>query len=173
MSVFRRIDAAAGRIYAGVGTLVGISIGLFALAIALDLVLRLLEWGNLPGMQEIVEYALYVGVYLAAPWVLRLNAHIRVDLLLSGLPRGLRAGMERLLDLAGIAISALMFWYGLQNLLAAKAFGAVQYGYYEVAEWLLLTVFVAGFVLLALEFLFRMIRAGEAPEALYDAEGGF
>lgn len=170
---FRRVDAAFGRVYAAVGTLVGISIGLFAVAIALDLALRLLGWGNLPGMQEIVEYLLYVGVFLAAPWVLRLNAHIRVDLALAALPYRARLAMERLLDLAGIAICALLFRYGLENLLAAHDGGAVQYGYFEIAEWLLLAFFVAGFLLLAIEFAFRIVRAGSPPEAGEGAEGGW
>lgn len=173
MSGFRRIDSAFGRIYGAIGALVGISIGLFAIAISVDLILRLLEWGNLPGMQEIVEYLLYIGVFLAAPWVLRLNAHIRVDLLVSALPLRARVVVERALDLAGIAICGLLFWYGLQNLLAAKAVGAMQYDYYEVAEWFLLLFFVAGFVLLGIEFLFRLIRAGTAPEAQDGEEVGF
>ncbi|MEQ8348727.1 MAG: TRAP transporter small permease [Sneathiellaceae bacterium] len=173
MNGFRRLDIAFGRVYGVIGALVGISIGLFAVAISLDLILRLLGWGNLPGMQEIVEYVLYIGVFLAAPWVLRLNAHIRVDLLVGALPDGARVAVERALDLAGIVICALLFWYGLRNLLSAKAVGAMQYDYYEVAEWFLLLFFVAGFVLLGIEFLFRMIRAGTAPEAADSEEAGF
>ena len=173
MNGFRRLDRAFAQVYRVVGALVGISIGLFAIAISADLILRLLDWGNFPGMQEIVEYSLYVGVFLAAPWVLRLNAHIRVDLIAGALPWRARMVLERLVDLAGLVICALLFWYGLQNLLAAKQFGSMQYKHFEVAEWFLLTFFVAGFMLLAIEFLFRLVRTGEAPEAQGAEEAGF
>ena len=58
------LDAVFGRLYELVGTLVGLTIGGFVIAIALDLFLRLSGLGNLAGMQEIIEYALFAGVFL-------------------------------------------------------------------------------------------------------------
>lgn len=165
MSIFARIDAAIGRVYRIVGNLVGVSIGIFALAIALDLLLRGLELGTLPGMQMVIEYALYAGVFLAAPWLLRLNGHIRVDLVLTTLPPRTTLFIERAIDaVAAIACLALVR-YGMVNLLAAYASGSVQQKYYVVKEWFLLLFFVLCFALLAVEFVSRLIRSGPPPEA--------
>lgn len=173
MRHFKVVDAWIGRVYHVVGSLVGISIAVFAVVIPVDLVLRLFKIGNLPGMQEIVEYALFTGVFLAAPWVLRLGAHVRVDVAVSALPQPVATAVERLLDAVGLAICATLTWFGWQNLSQAYRYGSEQMKYFNVPEWWLLSVFVTCFALLSLEFLFRVLRAGDAHEAHGDAhEGG-
>ncbi|MEM1048959.1 MAG: TRAP transporter small permease [Pseudomonadota bacterium] len=163
MKALAALDAAMGRLYTFVGTAIGLSIGLFAVAIVVDLVLRLFEIGTLPGYQEIIEYTLFAGVFLGAPWVLRLGAHIRVDVLVDALPHNVARLLDRLLDLFGLLISLVLAWYGLQNLLTAYEFGALQRKYFNVPEWWLLSVFVLCFVLLALEFVFRLARSSGRP----------
>ena len=172
MLVFHRLDALIGRLYHHVGSLVGLSLGLFAVAISVDLVLRLLRLGNLPGMQEVIEYALFAGVFLAAPWVLRLGAHVRVDLLLTTLPAGATKLLGRILDGLGLSVCLVLIWFGAINLSTAYAFQSMQMKYFNVPEWWLLTVFVLSFSLLALEFLCRLLRGGDAPEAKVDEAGG-
>jgi TRAP-type C4-dicarboxylate transport system permease small subunit len=171
MPLFRRFDAALGRAYKLIGDAVGISIGLFALSIALDLVLRSAGLGNLPGLQEIIGYSLFVGVFLAAPWVMRLNAHIRVDVLLSVLPGGLSRWLERFLDLLGFVICLALVRYGIKNWQQAYEFGSTQFNYFEVSEWWLLTAFVICFFLLAIEFLSRLIRGGAPIDAAQSQTG--
>ena len=172
MSGFHRLDALFGRFYHHVGSLVGLSLGLFAVVISLDLFLRLFGLGNLPGMQEIIEYALFAGVFLAAPWVLRLGAHVRVDLLLTSLPEKAATALNRILDIAGLLICLVLVWFGSLNLSSAYAFNSLQMKYFNVPEWWLLSVFVVSFALLALEFLCRLLRDGNAPEAATEDTGG-
>lgn len=172
MDLVSRFDALMGRFYNVLGTLVGISIGIFPVAISLDLLLRRLGWGNLPGVQEIIEYALFAGVFLAAPWVLRLGAHVRVDVLISALPPPAARLLDKLLDLSGLIICLVLVRYGLANLSQAYGFNSLQMKYFNVPEWWLLTVFVACFVLLSVEFLARLVRGGNPPEADEESAGG-
>ncbi len=165
MQAFAIIDRALGAAYALVGLLVGVTIGGFALSISIDLTLRLIGWGNLSGLNEIIEYLLFAGVFLGAPWVLRQGAHVRVDLLVSNLPAGLSRVLDKLLDLAGCVICGLLVHYGWVSLDAAWMFQSMQHKYFVMPEWILLGVFVGCFVLLFIEFLFRLIRGGVAPEA--------
>ncbi len=157
---FHRVDAGLGRFYDAMGTLAGLSIGLIAIAIVSDLMLRLAALGNLPGMQEIVEYTLFAGVFLTAPWLLRKGAHVRVDLLMQGLPRTGAIVLERAVDVLGFLICCVMVRYSIINLSSAYAFGAEQRKYFSVPEWWLLSVIVFSFALLAIEFLIRFWRAG-------------
>ncbi len=166
MQAFATIDRALGAAYAFVGLLVGATIAAFALSISLDLALRLLGRGNLPGVNEVIEYLLFTGVFLGAPWVLRQGSHVRVDLLVSNLPAGMARGLERLLDLVGCIICGLLVHYGWVSLDAAWMFQSMQHKYFVMPEWVLLSVFVGCFVLLFVEFLFRLIRGGAAPEAV-------
>jgi len=172
MPWFNVFDARMGRFYHHVGTVVGVSIGLFAVTIALDWLLRLLKLNNLPGLQELIEYMLFAGVFLAAPWVLRLGAHIRVDILVNALPQRLMMALERLLDVLGVIICSTLTWYGIKNLLQAYKFDSVQRKYFNVDEWWLLTMFVICFALLTVEFVSRLIRSGAAPEANQSSDGG-
>lgn len=173
MNGFKRFDALLGHFYYHLGTVIGISIGLFAVAISLDLFLRLFGIGNLPGVQEIIEYILFAGVFLSAPWALRIGAHVRVDLLISSLPAAPARVLDHALDVAGLAICLTLLWFGGINLKFAYMFNSMQMKYYNIPEWWLLTVFVVSFSLLTLEFISRMIRGGNAPEKNQHAAGGF
>jgi TRAP-type C4-dicarboxylate transport system permease small subunit len=164
MSLFHLIDAFLGRLYSCIGTLVGLSIAGFALAISTDLLLRNLGLGNLPGVHEIIEYVLFSGVFLAAPWVLRMNAHVRVDLVLGSLPEGAAKVADLALDFLGLIICVTLIWFGSRNLGDAYAFGSMQMKYFTVPEWWLLLVFVISFSMLAFEFFSRMIRGSDTPE---------
>ncbi|MGK0172939.1 MAG: hypothetical protein ACI9W2_004683, partial [Gammaproteobacteria bacterium] len=55
---------------------VALSIGLIAFAIPLNLLLVKMHWGNFWWLHEAIEYALYVGVFIGAPWVLQQGAHV-------------------------------------------------------------------------------------------------
>lgn len=158
MQLFIRLDSFLGRFYHHIGTLVGMSIGLFAVAISLDLILRLLKIGNLPGIQEIIEYFLFTGVFLAAPWVLRIGGHVRVDLLLSNLPLSFGKRLEQILNFFGLLVTLTLLWFGIANLKLAYGFNSMQMKYYNVPEWWILTVFVFSFTLIAIEFFSRMFR---------------
>ena len=85
-SMLERFEAGYGGLVLALAALVAISIAAIAILIPLDLLIRNLGWGNMPWLYEGVEYALYVGVFLAAPWVLHQGAHVRVDLLPTMLP---------------------------------------------------------------------------------------
>jgi TRAP-type C4-dicarboxylate transport system permease small subunit len=162
MQFLRRLDAAMGRIYEAIGVAVSLSIGLFALAIVIDLAFRLAGWGNLAGMQEIIEYLLFAGVFLTAPWLLRMGAHVRVDLILSALPKHVLVWVERAVDLLGVVVCLAMVWYGAANRSSAWSFGSMQMKYFNVPEWWLLSVVVVAFTLLTLEFALRFVRTADA-----------
>ncbi|MCF3593349.1 TRAP transporter small permease [Rhodobacteraceae bacterium LMO-12] len=172
MNGFRRFDALMGHFYYHLGTAVGISIGLFAVTISLDLFLRLFSIGNLPGVQEIIEYVMFAGVFLSAPWALRIGAHVRVDLLIGALPTAWGKRLDQLLNLAGLSICLILLWFGGINLKFAYAFQSMLMKYYTMPEWWLLTVFVVSFALLSLEFISRMLRGGNAFEPGQHSTGG-
>lgn len=171
MSLFGRLDAGLGKFYHFIGSLIGICIGGFALAIVIDLMMRLMKLGNLPGVQEIIEYILFVCVFLGAPWVLRMGAHIRVDLFVSAMSEQTSKRMAKALDLFGCLVALVLVVFGTQNLKDAYAFQSLQMKYYNVPEWWLLSIFVISFSLIAIEFLARVLR-GPLPADGADTEAG-
>ena len=65
-----------------------------------------------PWLIDAIEYGLFTGTFLAAPWVLREGAHVRVDIVVTTLPPRGAALLETLADLIGLAVCLILLWYG-------------------------------------------------------------
>ena len=119
---------------------------------------RGIAWSN-----EVSELLLYAITLLAAPWLLREGQHIRVDIVLRALPqaRRLRLRMDRrrarprLLPAGSSSTArsaALKSWQS--DALSIKTL--------VMPEWWFLAPLPICFVLLAIEFVFRMRRLARA-----------
>ncbi len=144
--------------------LVAISIGLFTVLIPINLLLLKMQWGSLWWLNEAVEYALYVGVFIGAPWVLQQGAHVRVDVIYAMLPKAAAIQMERVLDAIGVILCLVLFIYGTRGALVEFEDGTMPDKPLSIANWYMLTVFAFSFLLLALEFAFRLRRAKSIVE---------
>ena len=150
--------------------LVAASIGLFAVLIPLNLFLIRLQWKSMWWLYEAVEYALYFGVFLGAPWVLRQGAHVRVDVLVSNLSRPAAERLDKTLNLFGVALCALLCAYDARSAVGEFADGILPDKDLRIPTGYMMVVFAASFLLLAVEFLMRLRRgragAGEAHSGL-------
>ena len=169
------IGAVSARFVAALGVAVALSIGFFALSIPLDLFLRLARLGNIPWLNEVIEYLLYAGIFLAAPWVLRQGAHVRVDLVQTALPAGMARWLERGLDALGLLICLVLAYYGTLAIADAVANNAIERKTLDVPQWYLLSVFVVSMALVAIEFAIRLARQPDAGERAREAgeQAGF
>ena len=171
-SLIDAFDAAFARLLVWLAVLVAASIGLIAVLIPLNLFLVTVRWGNLGWLFEAVEYALYVGVFIGAPWVLRQGAHIRVDVVTSALPRRAAARLEKVLDVAGVVLCLVLCVYGLRLALLEFEDGTLPDKDLRIENWYMMGVFALSFLLLAIEFALRFRRAAEALEGDKDAAAG-
>lgn len=140
-----------------IGVVVGLCFGAIAVLIPLDMLLRATGMGSFPWLSEVVEYAIFTGVFLAAPWVLADNGHVKVDLLASALPVKAARSLERLLCVVGLVICASFVFIATSGALDAHQFGAMIRRTLVVPEWWLLAVFVIAMVLMCVEFLIRIL----------------
>jgi TRAP-type C4-dicarboxylate transport system permease small subunit len=168
------LDAGFNRLLTFLAALTAISIGLIAAIIPLNLLLIKMQWGSIWWTYEAVEYILYAGVFIAAPWALRQGAHVRVDVATSALPRHLAARLEQVLDVFGIGLCLLLCFYGVRAAISEFEDGTLPDKDLRIANWYMLSVFALSFFLLAVEFLFRLRRAhAAAGEEDSVAESGF
>ena len=163
------IDRVLGRLNAAIGWLVALSLGLFAVAIPLDLLMRRTGLGNMPWLYELIEYVLYAGVFLGTPWVLREGGHVRVDIVVSALPRPTAIRLEQMLDVVGAVVSATLLYYGLEATIEAFIGDSRQFKTLIIFDWWLMAIFSVSALLLCAEFLLRLRRAREVLEAEEDA----
>ena len=165
-------EAAFARFVEWLAVLVAASVGLIAVLIPLNLFLVKVEWGTFPWLFEAVEYALYVGVFIGAPWVLRQGAHIRVDVVTSALPAGVAARLEKVLDVAAGALCLLLCVYGLRLTILEFEDGTLPDKDLRIDNWYMMAVFALSFFLLAIEFALRFRRAPEALDGEKDPAAG-
>jgi len=149
-------------------TLFAIALGALIALMCVDIAIRNLRIGTLPWLIELTEYAMYAGTFLAAPWVLRLGSHVRVDALLTMLPKRAAARMEQIVDLVGLAISLVLVWYGALAVADAWNTDLVARKTWNFAEWLLLLPIPIAGVLLAMEFVLRIFRVRGVVGEDYD-----
>ena len=138
---------------------------IMTMVIGADVLLRNIGAGGLPWSAEISEDVIYLVTLLAAPWLLRQGQHIRVDIVLRALPRALAWGLEWVGDALGLFCCLYFVWYGAR--VAAESFstGALSIKTLITPEWWMLAPLPAAFLLLAIEFIFRMHRLSRAERA--------
>ena len=132
------------------------------LLIGADVFTRNTCLGSVSWSNEVSENILYLLTLLSAPWLLRRGQHIRVDILLRAVPARIGWYMEWVGDLIGFACSLYFVWYGLRVLGASYSAGAVSIKTLVTPEWWLLAPLPVAFLLVAIEFVFRMQRLSKS-----------
>lgn len=160
------------RAYGGLLELMALAAALMLLLtvalVVLDVGFRNLTPRGIAWADEVAEYALYGMTLLTAPWLLHQGQHVRVDILVAGLPDRLGKPLELAADLAGLAISLVIAWYGLQVVLDSRRLGAITIKMLVFPEWWLLAPLPVAFLLIAVEFTVRsaaVLRGGAHRDA--------
>jgi TRAP-type C4-dicarboxylate transport system permease small subunit len=133
--------------------------------IGFDVLLRNIGAGGIPPSNELSEDCLYLITVLAAPGLLRRGQHIRIDIVLHLLPPRVAWVLEWLGDLVGIVCSAFFVWYGIDVLVASYASGNMSIKTLVMPEWWIFVPLPFCFLLVAIEFIFRMRQLALAPRA--------
>lgn len=141
------------------GFLAGSTFAALSVAISIDVLLRNLNVFSSAALLEITEYALFATTFLAAPWVLAQGAHVRVDLVISSVPKAFARLLEIIADIAGLVIVGLLGWHGLRVTYDSFTRGDVILKHLAVTEWWLLAIIPVSCAMLSVEFLRRLSRA--------------
>ena len=118
---------------------------------------RGVAWSN-----EISELLLYAITLLAAPWLLREGRHIRVDIILRALPKRSAYACEWLADVLCLVSCLWLVVYGASAAWKSQQSAALSIKTLVMPEWWFLAPLPICFALLAVEFVFRMRRLGQA-----------
>jgi TRAP-type C4-dicarboxylate transport system permease small subunit len=153
----------------GCAAVAAVLLGITALLVTGDVVARNLGLGTLPWILEVSEYVLPLATFLVAPWLLHKNEHVRLDILVTALPRRLGRGLDRAADLVGLAVCAVIVVYGARAIASSAQQGSLVIKSIQFPEWWLYAPVPACFALLAIEFVRRLAGqgtlAGSGPHA--------
>ena len=131
---------------------------IMTLLIGADVLVRNIGLGGIAPSNEISEDIIYLLTLLAAPGLLRQGQHIRVDIVLRALPAKVGWLLEWLSDILGVICCLYFVWYGWRVVEASFKSGALSIKTLIMPEWWLLAPMPLTFVLLGVEFFFRMHR---------------
>ncbi|MGE0658911.1 MAG: TRAP transporter small permease [Reyranellaceae bacterium] len=160
-AVMHRMFSAAllwhGRIVSVLGHAAGWAFGLAAVLICADIAVRYFGLGALPWVIELTEYLMFGAAFLGAPWVLKHNGHVSLDILATKLPPRAARSVETVAWAFGLVASLAMFVYG-----ASASFGAWQDNMVTVKtwsydEWLLLLPIPVSGLLMTVDFAGRFV----------------
>jgi TRAP-type transport system small permease protein len=161
----QRISAVFGRVFDAMMLAACLLLLFMTLLIGADVATRNLGAGGIAWSNEVSENILYLITLLSAPWLLRQGQHIRVDILLRVIPPRIGWLFEWASDLIGLACSLYFVWYGWKVVVASYQAGAMTIKTLVTPEWWLLAVVPVTFLLVAIEFVFRMQRLSKAERA--------
>ncbi len=153
-----RLSQWYGRLLDALMLLACVLLFVMTLLIGADVLLRNIGLGGVAPSNEISEDIIYLLTLLAAPGLLRQGQHIRVDIVLRALPTKIGWLLEWLSDILGLICCLYFVWYGWRIVEASFKSGALSIKTLIMPEWWLLAPMPLAFMLLAVEFLFRMHR---------------
>ncbi len=141
----------------GCGAASALVIGAVALLVTCDVVARNLGLGGFPWAVEVSEYSLPLATFLAAPWLLHKNEHVRVDMLLTAFPASVGRQIDRAADLVGLAVCVVFIWYGIKVMIDSMQLGSMIIKTLVIPEWWTFVLVPVSFALLGIEFVRRML----------------
>lgn len=135
-----------------------------AVMIPVNLVFRNVFGASIYGLLDLVEYGILAATFLAAPWVLAINGHVAVDLVVHALKGRARRTVERAASLVGAAVSAILLVYALQALLLSAGRGTMVRTAFTFPEWWVLTPMPLAMALILIEFARKIARGPGAHD---------
>jgi TRAP-type C4-dicarboxylate transport system permease small subunit len=156
--VMLRLSAAFERLLNALAVVAALVLLAMVILVTADIALRNLTRTGFPWSNEVSEYALYLITLMTAPWLLRRGQHIRVDLMLTMVPPRIAWIMEIASDIMGIVVCLLLARSGVIMTYQSWQLGSITIKNLIFPEWWLLAPLPVAFVLLAIEFVFRLHR---------------
>lgn len=143
----------------GTGVVAAILFAAMALLVCADVLLRNMGVMSIPWSVEVTEYMLMVSAFLAAPWLVYTNDHIRVDILLRGLGDATRRAFGIFGDLVCLVISLILAVESVFSMVDSAQQGGMIFKVLVFPDWWLAIPMVICFILLSVEFIRRLACA--------------
>jgi len=159
----KRFAAAFDWILETCGVLGAFLVAALTAMVTLNVLLRNAFGARVPGDVELSEYAMLLITAFVVPWLLRKGQHVRIDLMLHQLPAPGGWFCEIFVDVLGFAVSALMTWYCAKVLFISISDGTRIIKEFTIPEWWTLWPLPMMFVLVTVEFVFRLKRVLSGP----------
>jgi len=159
----KKFEAAFERVLSACGAIGALLVFAVTAMVVVNVLLRNAFKVQISGDVELSEYAMLFLTAFVSPWLLHKGQHVRIDLVLQQVPAVVGWCFEIFVDCLGIVVSALLTWYGIRELHVSMVDGTKIAKFFTIPEWWTLWPLPMMFILLALEFCFRLLRVVKGP----------
>ena len=155
MNSWQKTNIIFDRIINSMAILAGVLMLLTLFLVCADIGTKLTIGRSLPWVSEIVEYCLLWLTFLGTAWVLKQNAHIRMDMVVDQLDRKHACLLNLFTSIIGATVCLILAWYS-----ARVTYQNFQTGYKLLTFMTVPSAFInfiipIGFVLLTVQFVRR------------------
>jgi TRAP-type C4-dicarboxylate transport system permease small subunit len=134
--------------------------------VSVEVVMRYLLGQPTRWVNEFSEYSLLWIAFLAGPWVLREEAHVKVEMLTDALSPEWRHKFHVVTSIVGALICALFCWVSMAYVLEVYGTGEFLFRAVQLPKWAVMAIMPPGLLLLAIQFMRRALRPPPAPVAV-------
>jgi TRAP-type C4-dicarboxylate transport system permease small subunit len=159
------------RLVDALGLIAGALLCGLVVLICMDVTARTFKLFPTPRTLDIAQYALYAITFLGAPWVLREDGHIAIEIFVERLRPRPRRWVARGSNALGAVVCALLVYYSVRALWRSYAANNLVYQTFVFPEWYLYCLAPPVFALLLLLFLRRMVGSDRSSAREPPKEG--
>lgn len=142
----------------------GVLLCALTLLVCLDVISRTLRLFAMPWTLDVTEYMLYAITFLAAPWVLREQGHIAIEIVVERFPAGPRKLVQRIADGVGAMVCGILFVFACRVLWRSWTQNNLVHETFVFPEWYLFVLAPPVFLILTIQFVLRAARPADAHE---------
>jgi C4-dicarboxylate transporter DctQ subunit len=169
MNLLRKALGAFDRTINFMAFLAGLLLGLLMLIVCYEVVMRYVFRAPSGWVVEICEYMLLYTTFLGTAWLLKVDGHIRVDIVFAGLTPVIQRVFSMATSLMGAVSCSFLFLYGLSNTLHHLHEGTLVIQTLNTPKWMLMAIIPIGSVLLVIQFLRNFFGLLYSPEVIEGA----
>jgi TRAP-type C4-dicarboxylate transport system permease small subunit len=159
MNFLKKLVGVVDRVIDGMALISGLLLLFMMFCICFDVILRYFFSRPFAWSIEITEYILLYVTFLGAPWLLKKEGHVKVDVILNQLGKRAQTALNIITSLLGMMVCFILMYYGAQTTLDHLARRIPVIKSLEVPKFILLAVIPFGSTFLAFQFLRRIYRS--------------
>jgi TRAP-type C4-dicarboxylate transport system permease small subunit len=137
-----------------------------AACVSLEVVMRYLVGMPTRWVNEFSEYALLWLAFLAGAWILREEAHVKVEMLTDALSLAWQRRLHMITSVLGAVICGLFCWVSAGYVWEVYQSGEVLFKSVLVQKWAVMAVMPPGLALLTFQFVRRAFRDLPGPQSI-------
>jgi TRAP-type C4-dicarboxylate transport system permease small subunit len=146
------------------GALSALGLLLLPVLVAADVFMRNLSGHTIPWHDDVCEYLLYVSTMLAAPWLLHLGRHVRIDVLPGLLREQASRRLEQAINALMLGVCGVLVFHGVTALQNAVNYQTMLYKALTVPVWPFIALFIGSICIISLELMIRIATGRGAHE---------